>query len=168
MNADRITSSVETSISLVLIIVAIFAPVATYVAVDKDRAAKNLTQLQIGAARRWIRLSDDILTDVVSVKNSFKSPTNGFDIPKEVRERLWHEETQRSLDSFQQGLAMLSQKYAGRIAEAEIDMQKLNIPLVQNGMNLSEPLVNTFSYEAWASKLAGEGRRILTQYGQGP
>jgi hypothetical protein len=168
INSDKITFTIEGIIAVVLTIVAIFAPVATYVAVEQNLAANDLIQLEIGSARRWIRLSDDILTDVVSVKNSFKTPTFSSDMAKEIRERLWHEETQRSLDSFQQGLAMLAQKYAGRIAEAEIEMQKQHIPLVQNGMNLSGPLVNTFSYEAWASKLAGEGHRILTQYGQGP
>jgi hypothetical protein len=168
IDAAECASAVERSIALIFMLVALVAPGVTYVTVARERATKDLEQSQIEIARRWIRLSEEILTDIPSVKNSFKIPTYDPSIPQEIRNRLWQEETQRSLDTFQQGLAMLTQKYSSRIAEAELEMKKMNIKLVENGMTLDRPLVNTFSWEAWSAKLGGEGRRILTQYGQEP
>lgn len=58
----------------------------------------------------------------------------------------------------------MSQKYLGRVAEAKIELQSADIPL--NDSLLNSPMINSFSWEAWAQKLGGEGRSILTGMGE--
>jgi hypothetical protein len=128
----------------------------------------NNTEVKIEMAHRWINLSNDILSDIHSIKYGFHMPPTDQGMTSELRNRLWQDETNRATDTFNNAMAAMKQKYSGRLAEAEIEMKNMNISMIQGAMPLDGPLVNSFSFEAWASKLGGEGRRILIENGTTP
>lgn len=145
---------------------AIFVVLYVHSLGESDLAKKRDSEIKI--ARSWIALSGDILADTHAATYDFHIPIADQKMAPELRDRLWQEENQRANDDFKRGITTMKQKYSGRIAEAQIEMKNMNIPLVQGITRLDEPLVNSFSFEAWASKLGGEGRRILIENGEVP
>ncbi len=123
-------SSGERAIALIILAIAIVVPIVVGIHIFRSEQEKPAAEQNIEMAKRWIRLSDDILADVPSVKNTFRMPTYDSNMTQAIREQMWQEETQRSLDAFQQGLAILAQKYSGRVAEAKLEMKRLNITLI--------------------------------------
>lgn len=119
---------------------------------------------KIRMARKWIRLSDDILLDISMTKPRFDMPMIDRNDPPDLRIRLFQQETRRVTNSFQDGLQKMSQKYLGRLEEARMEMIKLGINVSDNNMLIGPP-INSFFWEAWAAKLAAEGRHILSNLG---
>jgi hypothetical protein len=74
--------------------------------------------------------------------------TTGIGMTQGLRSRLWEEESQRSIESLNSGIASLKQKYSGRLAQAQIEMKNRNISMTQGIIPLEGPLVNTLSFEA--------------------
>ena len=128
---------------------------------------QQIKETKIRMARRWIKLSDEILADLPMAKVQFNPPIFDKDMSQELRSRLWQQESQRSIEEFQNGLNRMSQRYLGRISEARMEMQAEGVLLSgpQNQL-LNTPMINSFSWEAWATKLGGEGRHILTEIGE--
>ena len=131
---------------------------------DAAVVAANIKADKIRMARRWVRLSDEILADLPMAKPQPNMTPFDKDITPDLRNRLWQQENQRMIQTFQDGLNRMSQKYLGRVAEAKIELQSADIPL--NDSLLNSPMINSFSWEAWAQKLGGEGRSILTGMGE--
>ena len=167
---ENIQSSLtERWIAVIILIVTMIAPICEYRYIVDNGIVKTNSKQEIDMARRWIDLSNDILADVHSATFDFRMPsTTGIGMTQGLRSRLWEEESQRSIESLNSGIASLKQKYSGRLAQAQIEMKNRNISMTQGIIPLERPLVNTFSFEAWASKLGGEGRQILMKNGETP
>jgi hypothetical protein len=119
------------------------------------------------AARRWIRLSDEILAEMPNhdIAGLHRIPN----LNEEQRRALWQVETNRMIAEFQEGMERARRLFLARITLARDEM-------VAEGINLGPRLerqggisvVNTFCLQEWAAKLGAEGRRILVELGEEP
>jgi hypothetical protein len=122
---------------------------------------------KIAMARRWIALSNDILVDLPSLRSSFSMPPHGPGISDDLYAQLWKQESERSIRAFQDALNAMSTRYSGRLAEARLEMRDNNVSTsAPEDRLLYIPINNSFGWQAWADKLGGEGRRILTSLGE--
>lgn len=134
---------------------------------DGTLSAGEIRLQKIAMARRWINLSREILIDLPLTNPPFDMPPFDKDLPLSTKKELWEQATQRQMRAFQEGVNAMSIKYSGRIAEARMEMPENGITLLANrDAILLLPAINTYSWQAWADKLAGEGRHILTSFGE--
>jgi hypothetical protein len=119
-------------------------------ATSSTEGSANSKENNLRMARRWIKLSDEILADLQIAKPNFVMPPFDPNMSSEVKNRLWPQENR------------LSQRYLARVAEAKIEMQNAGISISDSILEF--PMVNAFSWEEWAAKLGSEGLHVLTEF----
>ena len=114
-------------------------------------------------ARRWISLSNEIFADLPATIPSLEQPIFTPDMSEATKRQLSQQANNRSLRASDDARNAMSTHYSGPLAEAKLEMKDNGVTIPDE---LGIPIVNSFGWQAWAEKLGGEGRRILTQLGE--
>ena len=120
---------------------------------------------RVAAAKRWIRLSDEIASEIPSIDANLSSPIIGHDVPKEIQERLFRESSDRLSRTLGESMGRMNQRYQGRIGEAVMEMKQFGINIEPRHGILLLPPGNTSIWNDWAIELGAQGRHMLTTYG---
>ena len=114
-------------------------------------------------ARRWVVLSDDILRDVSSIHSDFTIPP--FDLPKDVQQRMFQEESRKSIDRSNEQLAGMRQKYSSKTVQALDEIKSMNL-LDLSDRRIDSFDINMLGWQYVAKIIGADGRKLLFDIGK--
>lgn len=121
-------------------------------------------------ARRWIKLSDEILAEFPGPRSSdFRLPRRFPNMTEEQLSALWAAESDNAVSRYEDSMIRGRRLFLARIEQARQEMVAEGIAFGRNEHLMlfagEVHLFNTHSCDAWATKLGGEGHRILAEMG---